>query len=85
MDEKTRANMFKLRSTWNDVIAPTKLHTLDVTIHAVDKNWPINAAPSNIHVNPKFLNPVCIVYLIYFIFKAKFAVESLYLFILISS
>lgn len=50
--------MFKLRSTWNDVIAPTKLHALDVSIHAIDKNWPISAAPPNIHVNPKFLNNV---------------------------
>jgi len=60
VDEKTRANMFKLRSTWNDVIAPTKLHALDVKINAIDKNWPISAAPSNIHVNPKFLNNVYI-------------------------
>jgi len=58
VDEKTRANMFKLRSTWNDVIAPTKLHALDVSIHAIDKNWPISAGPPNIHVNPKFLNNV---------------------------
>lgn len=55
--------MFKLRSTWNDVITPTKLHTLDVTIHALDKNWPISAAPPNIHVNPKFLNNVCKIHL----------------------
>lgn len=58
MDEKTRANMFKLRSTWNDVISSTKLHALDLIIHDIDKNWPISAAPSNIHVNPKFLNNV---------------------------
>lgn len=58
MDEKTRANMFKLRSTWNDVISLAKLHALDVYIHAIDKNWPISAAPPNIHVNPKFLNNV---------------------------
>lgn len=67
MDEKTRANMYKLRSTWNDVIAPTKLHTLDVMIHSIDKNWPISAAPSNIHVNPKFLNNV----IIHFLNKSK--------------
>jgi len=52
--------MFKLRSTWNDVIAPAKLHALDVTINAIDKNWPISAAPPNIHFNPKFLNNVYI-------------------------
>lgn len=54
--------MYKLRSTWNDVIAPTKLHTLDVMIHSIDKNWPISTAPSNIHVNPKFLNNVIIIF-----------------------
>lgn len=61
MDEKTRANMHKLRNTWNDVIAPSKLHSLDVMINSIDKNWPISAAPPNtpnIHVNPKFLNNV---------------------------
>lgn len=53
--------MFKLRSTWCDVIPHSKLHALDVAIHAIDKNWPINAAPpNNIHVNPKFLNNVYI-------------------------
>jgi len=51
--------MYKLRSTWNDVVTPTKLHALDVMIHSIDKNWPLSAAPPNIHVNPKFLNNVC--------------------------
>lgn len=50
--------MFKLRSTWNDVISPAKLYALDGYINAIDKNWPISAAPPNIHVNPKFLNNV---------------------------
>lgn len=50
--------MYKLRTTWNDVIAPTKLHAIDVAIHAIDPNWPISGAPPNIHVNPKFLNNV---------------------------
>lgn len=50
--------MYKLRSTWNDVVTPTKLHALDVMIHSIDKNWPLSAAPPNIHVNPKFLNNV---------------------------
>jgi len=58
VDEKTRGNMYKLRSTWNDVVTPTKLHALDVMIHSIDKNWPLSAAPPNIHVNPKFLNNV---------------------------
>jgi len=50
--------MYKLRSTWNEVVTPTKLHALDVLIHSIDKNWPLSAAPPNIHVNPKFLNNV---------------------------
>lgn len=55
--------MFKLRSTWNDVISSTKLHALDLIINGIDKNWPISAAPSNIHLNPKFLNNVHIILL----------------------
>lgn len=51
--------MYKLRTTWNDVIAPTKLHAIDLAIHGIDPNWPISGAPPNIHVNPKFLNNVC--------------------------
>lgn len=83
MDEKTRANMFKLRSTWNDVIASTKLHELDVIIHAIDKNWPISGAPSNIHVNPKFLNNVliniyliiCFYFYIYILYELQFKLK----------
>ncbi|XP_050545811.1 uncharacterized protein LOC126908031 isoform X2 [Daktulosphaira vitifoliae] len=58
VDEKTRTNMFKLRSTWNEVIPASKLHSVDVAVNALDKNWPVSAAPVNIHVNPKFLNTV---------------------------
>lgn len=64
--------MYKLRSTWNDVIPPTKLHALDVAINAIDKNWPVCPAPPNIHVNPKFLNNVHKFYLNTLFFIAKF-------------
>lgn len=54
--------MFKLRSTWHDVVPSPKLNALDVEIHNIDKNWPISTAPPNIHVNPKFLNNVHILF-----------------------
>lgn len=55
MNENTKVSMYKLRFTWNDLIPSTKLRDLDVTINAIDTSWPISAAPTNIHVNPKFL------------------------------
>ncbi|XP_050433874.1 uncharacterized protein LOC126841432 isoform X2 [Adelges cooleyi] len=56
VDEKTRANMFKLRSTWNEVLPYRNLYELDVAVHAIDSAWPVGPPPTNIHVNPKFLN-----------------------------
>lgn len=58
MDERTRAEMFKLRQTWNDYLPPQKLYALDVQIQMLDPAWPVSAKPpsSLIHVNPKFLN-----------------------------
>lgn len=58
MDEETRAEMFKLRQTWNNIFPQKKLYAIDVQISMLDPAWPVTAqAPSNkIHFNPKFLN-----------------------------
>ena len=60
VDERVRANMFKLRQTWNDVFPPKKLYAIDVRVHSIDPAWPITAPPptANIHVNPQFLRKV---------------------------
>ena len=55
MDEKTRAQMFKLRQTWNEVFPPKKLYAVDVRVNSIDPAWPITAVPPTIYVNPKFL------------------------------
>ncbi|KAK5644187.1 hypothetical protein RI129_008032 [Pyrocoelia pectoralis] len=55
VDERTRAEMFRLRQTWNDVIPPKKLYALDVQIAQLDPAWPVTAPPPSIHFNPKFL------------------------------
>lgn len=54
MDEKTRAQMFKLRQTWNEVFPPKKLYAVDVRVSSIDPAWPITAVPPTIYVNPKF-------------------------------
>jgi len=71
--------MYKLRSTWNDVVSATKLHALDVIIHSMDKNWPLSAAPPNIHVNPKFLNNV---YNFYFLLPGLHGITLYYHYII---
>ena len=65
MDETTRASMWKLRTTWNDVFSAKKLHNLDVKVNAMDPAWPISipsdvpqSSATSIHVNPKFLSMV---------------------------
>ncbi|KAL3266670.1 hypothetical protein HHI36_010832 [Cryptolaemus montrouzieri] len=58
VDEKTRAEMFKLRQTWNEVFSPKKLYAIDVQINSLDPAWPVTAPVppnSSIHLNPKFL------------------------------
>ncbi|XP_014218937.1 uncharacterized protein LOC106647178 [Copidosoma floridanum] len=62
VDENTRGKMWKLRQTWNTIFPADKLLALDVSVHGIDRNWPIATLPSNstpskaiIHVNPKFL------------------------------
>ncbi|KAJ8944029.1 hypothetical protein NQ318_021745 [Aromia moschata] len=57
VDEKTRAEMFKLRQTWNDVFPQMKLYAIDVQINLLDPAWPVTAKPpsNSIHFNPKFL------------------------------
>lgn len=41
-DEKIRFNLFKLRSTWNEVFPPEKLLALDRKIKEIDPKWPID-------------------------------------------
>ncbi|CAG9820212.1 unnamed protein product [Phaedon cochleariae] len=57
VDEKTRAEMFKLRQTWNDVFPQKKLYAIDVQINLLDPAWPVTALPpsNSIYFNPKFL------------------------------
>ncbi|XP_018565201.1 uncharacterized protein LOC108906445 isoform X2 [Anoplophora glabripennis] len=57
VDERTRAEMFKLRQTWNDVFPQKKLYAIDVQINLLDPAWPVTAKPpsNSIHFNPKFL------------------------------
>ncbi|XP_076760472.1 pcf11 cleavage and polyadenylation factor subunit isoform X1 [Xylocopa sonorina] len=61
VDENTRASMWKLRQTWNDVFPAKKLFSLDVRVQSIDPAWPITASPTNvssgsIHVNPRFFS-----------------------------
>lgn len=41
-DEKIRINLFKLRSTWNEIFPPEKLLALDRRIKEIDPKWPID-------------------------------------------
>ncbi|XP_034938196.1 uncharacterized protein Pcf11 isoform X2 [Chelonus insularis] len=61
VDEVTRASMWKLRQTWNDVFPAKKLYSLDVRVQSIDPAWPITApepviASGSIHLNPRFLS-----------------------------
>ncbi|XP_043252988.1 uncharacterized protein LOC122397706 [Colletes gigas] len=61
VDENTRASMWKLRQTWNDVFPANKLFSLDVRVQSIDPAWPITASPTSvssgsIHVNPRFFS-----------------------------
>ncbi|XP_011684445.1 PREDICTED: uncharacterized protein LOC105447883 isoform X2 [Wasmannia auropunctata] len=61
VDENTRASMWKLRQTWNDVFPPKKLFSLDVRVNSIDPAWPVTAPSASIpsgsiHVNPRFLS-----------------------------
>lgn len=63
VDENTRASMWKLRQTWNDVFPAKKLFSLDVRVQSIDPAWPITASPTSvssgsIHVNPRFFSMV---------------------------
>lgn len=60
-DEKTRRDLFKLRSTWSQYFPAKILHDLDVAVNKHDPGWPISPAPPpspSIHINPKFLKKV---------------------------
>ena len=60
-------SMYKLRTTWDNYFPLKKLHALDMTIKALDSNWPVKPLPAhldnaatNIHVNPKFIKKVSV-------------------------
>ncbi len=61
---KTRAALYKLRTTWGEVFAADTLHRLDLKIKStLDPKWPVtsssaSAPPSgqNIHINPAVFN-----------------------------
>lgn len=66
VDENTRASMWKLRQTWNDVFPAKKLFSLDVRVQSIDPAWPITASPTSvssgsIHVNPRFFSMVSLI------------------------
>lgn len=44
MDEKVRANMFKLRTTWDGVFPEECLNQLDIGVNQIDRAWPIKSA-----------------------------------------
>jgi pre-mRNA cleavage complex 2 protein Pcf11 len=58
-NKKSRAALFKLRATWNDVFWPSILVELDKAVNKQDPAWPIArpkssniSQPTNIHINP---------------------------------
>ncbi|GAB6025905.1 hypothetical protein CHUAL_011877 [Chamberlinius hualienensis] len=58
VDEKVRAQMYKLRQTWSGIFPNKKLYAIDVRVKELDPAWPILAQPpqqTSIHINPKFL------------------------------
>lgn len=77
VDERTRAEMFKLRQTWNDVFPQKKLYAIDVQINLLDPAWPVTAKPpsNSIHFNPKFLKTT--VRSIYIFFNFHFYITLL--------
>ncbi|KAI5703105.1 hypothetical protein M8J75_007733 [Diaphorina citri] len=44
VDEKVRANMFKLRTTWDGVFPEECLNQLDIGVNQIDRAWPIKSA-----------------------------------------
>ncbi|KAL1458988.1 hypothetical protein WDU94_011007 [Cyamophila willieti] len=48
VDEKIRANMFKLRSTWTGVFPDDCLYQLDIGVNQIDRAWPIVAKSTSV-------------------------------------
>ena len=90
VDENTRASMWKLRQTWNDVFPAKKLFSLDVRVQSIDPAWPITAPPTSvssgsIHVNPRFFSMVSLInFMIDIILNIKkyiYKIKDIYIFI----
>lgn len=45
VNERVRANMYKLRQTWGEVFPQIKLYALDCRVNCIDPAWPITARP----------------------------------------
>lgn len=57
-EEKTRRDLYKLRTTWSPYFPAKCLYDLDVAVNKYDPGWPIPSLPPqspSIHINPKFL------------------------------
>ncbi|KAJ8667668.1 hypothetical protein QAD02_009331 [Eretmocerus hayati] len=57
VDENTRACMWKLRDTWNDVFSSRKLLALDIKVNQIDPAWPIPGLPPGVVPPKKKLPP----------------------------
>ena len=60
-EEKTRRDLYKLRTTWSPYFPAKCLYDLDVAVNKYDPGWPIPSLPPqspSIHINPKFLKKV---------------------------
>ncbi|KAL3076277.1 hypothetical protein niasHS_013548 [Heterodera schachtii] len=55
-DEKTRASVYRLRSTWSEIFRQSCLYAIDMRLNRIDKAWPILTPRGVVHVNPLFLN-----------------------------
>ena len=51
-DGKTRADLYKLRSTWDEIFPLQLLKQLDVTVRNADPNWPMRSKKRRHSKNP---------------------------------
>jgi len=51
--DDVRSRLAKLRNTWNGILPPIVLSTIDNEIRKINPTWPNIQA---VHVNPKFIS-----------------------------